>query len=291
MAPEQFQGRVGPATDVYALGCVLFQMLTGETPFVGPTEQVMYGHLLAPPASLVERSQGRVPPALQGIIDQALAKNPEARFQTASALAQAFQQIISRNMSTVHPSMHIAPVQSEAHTQEVMPSLANTQMPQWPPEATMRRTSDSPAIAPPQWPVGISLTPAATEQVPGARFALPHSQKGAAWKVIQSWWILLTFTPFINWMAFLYIGFRAQRRRWVYWGLAYLAAFIPFAVTSKNDYFVGLYIITWLVGMVHGLVVLREFLLRLETRHRFRLQEEAMLRDRIAAEYNAGGRR
>lgn len=45
MAPEQFQGRAGPATDVYALGCVLFQLLTGEVPYTGPTEQVMFAHV------------------------------------------------------------------------------------------------------------------------------------------------------------------------------------------------------------------------------------------------------
>src|SRR5438874_814560 len=59
MAPEQFQGQVGRATDVYALGCVLFQCVTGQVPYTGLTEQVIYGHVMGPVPSLVERPQGR----------------------------------------------------------------------------------------------------------------------------------------------------------------------------------------------------------------------------------------
>ncbi len=80
MAPEQFQGRVAPATDSYALGCVLFQLLTGAVPYPGPTEQVMYGHLVAPIPTLAARSGRPLPPGLKGVIDRALAKRPEERF-------------------------------------------------------------------------------------------------------------------------------------------------------------------------------------------------------------------
>ncbi len=70
MAPEQFQGKPVPATDVYALGCMLFQLVSGDVPFSGPTEQVMYGHLVGPIPSIAERSHGRVPRALQGVIER-----------------------------------------------------------------------------------------------------------------------------------------------------------------------------------------------------------------------------
>ena len=59
MSPEQLEGNVAVGTDIYALGCVLFQMLTGELPYTGATEQVMMGHLLRPIPSIVERSQGQ----------------------------------------------------------------------------------------------------------------------------------------------------------------------------------------------------------------------------------------
>jgi serine/threonine protein kinase len=94
MAPEQFQGQVGPAADVYALGCVLFQLLTGDVPYAGATEQVIYGHLHAPVPSLAARSRGRVPAAAQPIIDRALAKDPAARFVGAGELARAFEATV-----------------------------------------------------------------------------------------------------------------------------------------------------------------------------------------------------
>ncbi len=94
MAPEQFQGRVAPATDIYALGCVLFQLLTGEVPYPGPTEQVMYGHLVAPIPTLAARSVGPLPPELQRVIDRALAKRPEERFASAGALAHDLQRAL-----------------------------------------------------------------------------------------------------------------------------------------------------------------------------------------------------
>ncbi|HEX2912579.1 MAG TPA: serine hydrolase [Chloroflexia bacterium] len=96
MSPEQLGGNVGRATDIYALGCVLFQMLTGQLPYSGPTEQVVIAHLTAPVPSIAERSQGQVPPELQPVIDRALAKKPEDRYQTAGEMASAFQVITSR---------------------------------------------------------------------------------------------------------------------------------------------------------------------------------------------------
>ncbi|MDB5080302.1 MAG: hypothetical protein JWP00_2226 [Chloroflexi bacterium] len=93
MAPEQLEGNVGVGTDIYALGCVLFQMLTGELPYNGATEQVMMGHILRPIPSIIERSQGQLPPAVQDVINRALAKKPEDRFQSAGEMAKAVQAI------------------------------------------------------------------------------------------------------------------------------------------------------------------------------------------------------
>jgi eukaryotic-like serine/threonine-protein kinase len=90
MAPEQFDGRVGPASDVYALGCVLCELLTGAPPYIGTTEQIMRGHILSLPPSLAERGADNVPPAVQAILDRALAKAPTARFESAGDLARAF---------------------------------------------------------------------------------------------------------------------------------------------------------------------------------------------------------
>ncbi|HET8631588.1 MAG TPA: serine/threonine-protein kinase, partial [Thermomicrobiales bacterium] len=89
MPPEQFQGRVGPPTDIYALGCLLYELLTGAPPYGGTTEQVIYGHLYGAIPSLAERTGGRAPAALQPVLERAMAKWPEERYPTAGDLAGA----------------------------------------------------------------------------------------------------------------------------------------------------------------------------------------------------------
>jgi tetratricopeptide (TPR) repeat protein len=89
LAPEIVRGdAVGPAADVYSLGCVLFEALTGEVPFPREHElAVLAAHRDEPPPSLA----GRVPaPAsLDGVLQRALAKYPAERFPTATAFADA----------------------------------------------------------------------------------------------------------------------------------------------------------------------------------------------------------
>ena len=95
MSPEQLAGNVGKATDIYALGCVLFQMLTGQVPYTGPTEQIIMGHINGEIPSVVERSHGQLDPALQEVFNRALAKRPEDRYQTAQEMSLAFDAALS----------------------------------------------------------------------------------------------------------------------------------------------------------------------------------------------------
>jgi predicted ATPase len=91
MAPEQLRGRVGHATDIYALGCVLFELLSGHPPYANRSEDVAKSHLAAPVPTLLAPDRSAYPPAVQAVIERALAKEPEARFPTAGALAEAFR--------------------------------------------------------------------------------------------------------------------------------------------------------------------------------------------------------
>ena len=100
MAPEQFRGQVGFATDVYALGCVLFQLLTGALPYSGSTEQVINGHLSMPVPPLRGPDARPLPAALHGVIARALAKQPEQRYPSAGALATAYAAALTEPSAT-----------------------------------------------------------------------------------------------------------------------------------------------------------------------------------------------
>jgi serine/threonine-protein kinase len=101
MSPEQLAGNVGKATDIYSLGCVLFQMLTGQVPYTGPTEQVIMGHINGEIPSVVERSNGRLSPAMQQVFNRALAKRPENRYPTATEMALAFEMALNNGTAGI----------------------------------------------------------------------------------------------------------------------------------------------------------------------------------------------
>jgi serine/threonine-protein kinase len=97
MAPEQIRGRppVSPQTDLYALGCVLFEMLTGRTPFLGDTPaEVMHRHLDEVPPRITEFAPD-CPTALEGLVRDLLQKEPENRPESAYVVAQRLTDVVS----------------------------------------------------------------------------------------------------------------------------------------------------------------------------------------------------
>ncbi len=93
IAPEQLRGEVaGPRADLFALGAVLYEMLTGERAFSGNTPiEAMSGTLHLNP--LERRSAGRLPPALVRVLHRCLEKSPLDRFQSAHDLSLALEAV------------------------------------------------------------------------------------------------------------------------------------------------------------------------------------------------------
>jgi serine/threonine-protein kinase len=88
MSPEQATaGRVDRLSDVYALGCVIYEMLAGEPPFAGTTAQAILARKLSEPPRSLRTVRPEVPPAIERAVLFALEKDPARRPESAGALA------------------------------------------------------------------------------------------------------------------------------------------------------------------------------------------------------------
>jgi Tol biopolymer transport system component len=94
MAPEVIDGEAADArADIWAFGCVLYEMLTGTRPFAGKTQASLLGAILKDDARPVSAAQPLVPPALERIVRTCLAKDPVQRVQSAHDLLLNLQWI------------------------------------------------------------------------------------------------------------------------------------------------------------------------------------------------------
>ena len=167
MSPEQAQGlaTIGPATDIYALGVVVYELLTGKVPFSADTPMGMLVARLQYAPRPPRDYRGDLPLAVEDVIMRALARRPEARFASASALVDALKQAAGLGTRSLTPQ----------------------QRPASPPMGT-------PAVSPPFGVATAPTLPAGSPPLPGAtpppmaaaRPATPLAQPAAGFGGIPS---------------------------------------------------------------------------------------------------------
>ena len=133
MSPEQAAGSrdLDGRTDIYSLGCVLYEMLAGQPPFTGPTaESVVHQHLAAAPPSITGMRPA-VPASVAAALQRALAKTPADRFRTVAQFAEALEGRVSSG-GGAHPDRSDHARRARPPAGRARPCWPSRRWPCWP---------------------------------------------------------------------------------------------------------------------------------------------------------------
>ncbi len=153
-APEQIQlGTLDGRTDQYALGCVVFQLLTGSVPYSGDGAWAKMNAHLTSPVPKVGTFRPGLPSAVQTVLDRAMAKDPADRFASCGAMAIALGEALR--------GVGVAPVSSSVPPADAFPAP---------------RPPDRSETPPPQPVVASAAPPLSLEKQPAPTAALPQPE-------------------------------------------------------------------------------------------------------------------
>jgi formylglycine-generating enzyme required for sulfatase activity/predicted Ser/Thr protein kinase len=153
MAPEQVKGdssAIGPATDVYALGVILFEMLTGRTPYAGGIT-VVIGQILAAPAPPVKEFRPDVDSRLDAICRKAMAKEPADRFKSMTEFADTLSQYLKSPTASPPPSQIATVVRAAPPAAAVRTAFDDLEVAPRPIAVVKKAKQSRVAKAPPPW--------------------------------------------------------------------------------------------------------------------------------------------
>jgi len=122
MSPEQAMGErdITAKTDIYALGCVLYEMLLGEPPFTGPTAQAIVAKVMTEDPRPITTQRRTVPPHVEGAVFTALQKLPADRFPTAADFASAIARPGSQYVAATNWATGLRPTPARRRNRVVM---------------------------------------------------------------------------------------------------------------------------------------------------------------------------